>query len=589
MKLIEVLRLCNRLFRPYKWHILVLVVLGFLGAILEGIGINAAIPLLSFLVSGGQPTDFISRSIKSFFDALHITFSFRYLLTFVVILFVTRSISLIAFGYIRGRIAADFLSRESEDVLRKTFAASWPYLLLQKLGYIHSTVVRDVQKTVNLLEVVGQIIQSCTGFLMYLVVALNISPFMTLATVVAGGLLLSIVRPLMRRIQSAGNTMAAVEKEVSHFLSEHILGMKAVKAASAETAALTFGQTLIHSMRDINVKLAFTRALSTSLFQPFSIFFVIILFWLTYKTPGFSLISFAATLYLIQKIFTYLESGQSSLNSINELLPYAKNVEHFKEALTAHAEIIANGTVPFSFSKEITFRDVSLRYQDTIPALQNVNFVISKGETVGLIGPSGAGKTSVADMLLRLFEPTSGKITVDSVPLSNIRMKDWRQKVGYVPQDVFLINATIEENIRFYRPELTYEQIVAASKKANSYNFIMSLQNGFETHIGDRGVMLSGGQRQRLVLTRALAGDPQILILDEATSALDKESEEVIQEALRDLQGRITVVIIAHRLSTIEHADHIVVLEKGKVIEQGTPKELEANTSSYFYRVKHGR
>ncbi len=581
--------LLKRVFRPYVWHIVGLMVLGLLGAVLEGIGINAAIPLLSFLINNGTPTDFISRAIEALFKFLHVAFTFRSLLVLIVGLFLMRAAAAILFGYTRGFITADFQSNESEQMLQKTFYASWPYLLKQKLGYVQGTLVRDVQMTSSLLEVVGQVIQSFTGFAMYLLVALNISPRMTLATLAAGAVLLGIVRPLMRRMQQMADAMATTEKKVAQFLSEHILGMKAVKASGAEDSALAYSHQLFTYLRHLYVKKAFVRALSTSLFQPFSIFFVIILFSISYHSPGFSLVSFAATLYLIQKIFTYLESGQGALNSFSELVPYAQNVLTFKQQLTDHVEVPDDaGKDEFAFSRNIEFKDVSLLYQGEVSALAGVNFTIRHGDTVGLIGPSGAGKTTIADLLLRLFEPSTGAILVDGKPLSGIAVSQWRAHIGYVAQDIFLLNDTIKENIRFYYPDLSDEDIVAAAKQANLYDFIMSLQHGFETVVGDHGVMLSGGQRQRVVLARALARRPSILLLDEATSALDTESEKLIQQAIHDLRGRITVLIIAHRLSTIESSDTVVVLEKGRVIEQGSPKVLGADPSSYFYRVKNG-
>lgn len=583
-------RILWQAFNKYRWHIALLVVLGFLGAILEGIGINATIPLISFLVNHGAPTDFISRTIQSVFSFLHITFTFRYLLALIVGLFISRALATILFGYIRGVITSDFQSNESEEILRKTFHASWPFLLKQKLGFVHNTLVRDIQLTSSLLEVLGQAIQSFTGFLMYLVVALNISPRMTLATLVAGAVLLGIVRPLMRRMQVMADAMSITEKKVSQFLSEHVLGMKAVKASGAEEQSLAYSHSLFAYLRQLYIKKALVRALSTSLFQPFSIFFVIILFTISYRSPDFNLLSFAATLYLIQKIFTYLESGQSALGSMSELVPYARNVLLFKELLTEHTEVrhdAANET--FAFSSKLEFANVSLHYQGEVAALADVSFSIAYGETVGLIGPSGAGKTTIADLLLRLFEPTGGDILVDGTSLSKIDINQWRSRIGYVAQDIFLLNDTIEENIRFYFPDLSHDDIVVAAKQANIYDFVMSLKDGFQTLVGDRGVMLSGGQRQRVVLARALARKPSILLLDEATSALDTESEKLIQHAIYALRGHITVLIIAHRLSTIEKTDRVIVLVKGRVVEQGSPQALEEDTSSYYYRVKHGQ
>jgi ABC-type multidrug transport system fused ATPase/permease subunit len=581
MNILSAFSVIWRTFAHYRRYIAILVVLGFFGAFLEGIGINAAIPLMSFLISGGAPTDFISRAVEAGFGFVRIPFTFRYLLGFVIGLFILRAVAQVLFGYVRGWISAQFLSTKSKSMLRKTLFASWPFLLRQKLGHVQHTLVREVQHAGSLLEVIGQAIQSFTGFFMYLLIALNISVTVTLSALVAGGGLLFIVRPLVRRIHRSVVEMGETEKQLSHFLSENILGMKVIKAGGAEEVTYSYSQKLFNQLRDLQIRLVLIKSFSTSFFQPFAILFVIVLFSVSYKTPGFSFIAFAASLYLIQKVFVYLESGQNAINSMITLLPYVRSLEQFDNLLVEHQEVADKEGEVFSFEHDIRFDAVSLSYQRA-PALVDVSFTIPRGHTVGLIGPSGAGKTTIADLLLRLFEPTAGAILLDGKPLSLVRLNEWRKRIGYVAQDAFLVNDTIEENIRFYYPELSTEDIIAAAKQANIYDFIVELPEGFNTMVGDRGVMLSGGQRQRIVLARALARRPDLLILDEATSALDAESERLIQEAIRNLSGTVTVFIIAHRLSTIEHADTILVIKEGRICEQGSPAELRKNPHSYF-------
>jgi ATP-binding cassette subfamily B protein/subfamily B ATP-binding cassette protein MsbA len=193
---------------------------------------------------------------------------------------------------------------------------------------------------------------------------------------------------------------------------------------------------------------------------------------------------------------------------------------------------------------------------------------------IALIGSSGAGKSTIADLLLGLQEPSAGDINVDGVSLTNLNLAQWLQSIGVVDQEVFLMNASIKENISFANERYSDSDVIMAAKAAYAHDFIQGLQHGYDTVIGDRGHRLSGGQQQRLSLARALLRRPDILILDEATSALDTESERLIQRSLENMAGNQTVLVIAHRLSTIEHANHIVVLEDGALIEQGPPAQL---------------
>lgn len=233
-------------------------------------------------------------------------------------------------------------------------------------------------------------------------------------------------------------------------------------------------------------------------------------------------------------------------------------------------------------SERIEFHRVTLQYRpDELPAVADLSFCMSKGSFTAVVGVSGAGKSSMADLLLRLYEPTSGSVLVDGKDLSSFDVSSWRERLGVVSQELFLFHASIRDNIAFGNPQATAEEIVAAARAAYAEEFIERLAQGYDTVVGDRGYRLSGGQRQRIALARALIRQPDILVLDEATSALDSESERLIQQAMDEQRGLRTVLAIAHRLSTIWHADHILVLEKGRLVEQGTHQQLLANHGPY--------
>jgi ATP-binding cassette subfamily B protein/subfamily B ATP-binding cassette protein MsbA len=234
--------------------------------------------------------------------------------------------------------------------------------------------------------------------------------------------------------------------------------------------------------------------------------------------------------------------------------------------------------------REITFDHVSLRYDDKNDfAVEQLSLTIPKGSMVAFVGASGAGKSSILDVLLKLYNPSAGTIWVDGKDLSQYNEKSWRQRLGVVSQDAIIFNESIEENIRFGNLNATNEQIQAAAKSAGIHEFILHLPAQYQTILGERGYRLSGGERQRISLARALLREPEILILDEATSNLDSHSEHLIQQALEKLQNKTTMIVVAHRLSTIRNADRIFVLEKGKLIQEGTHQELLQRMGRYAY------
>ena len=246
-------------------------------------------------------------------------------------------------------------------------------------------------------------------------------------------------------------------------------------------------------------------------------------------------------------------------------------------------QFVRTGGTPFlSLQDSILMDDVSLRYSpDLSPALRSIHLRIIRGQTVALVGFSGAGKSSIADLLVGLYDPSEGRILIDGIDLRDIDLASWQQRLGVVSQDTFLLNTSIARNIAFGVPQASREDIMEAAAKAQAAGFIENFPEGYDTMIGERGYRLSGGQRQRISLARAILRNPELLILDEATSALDSQSERLVQQAIEQFERQHTVLVIAHRLSTIVKADLICVLSEGRIVERGQHHELLALDGLY--------
>jgi ATP-binding cassette subfamily B protein len=265
-----------------------------------------------------------------------------------------------------------------------------------------------------------------------------------------------------------------------------------------------------------------------------------------------------------------LQEGISGFERFVEIMKIKPSIVDKKDALEIE-----------KVQGKIEFKDVSFSYKENEIVLSDIDLVIKPGQTLALVGPSGAGKTTLCHLIPRFYEVFSGEILIDGINIKDIKLSSLRRNIGLVQQDVFLFTGTIRENILYGKPDATHEEVVQAAKDANIHDFIDSLPDRYDTYVGEKGLKLSGGQKQRISLARAFLKNPPILILDEATSSLDTESEHIIQQALAKLTVGRTVLVIAHRLSTIKNADQIIVLTNQGIVEKGTHKELMDNNNLY--------
>lgn len=552
---------------------------------MEALGIGALIPIFSFVAKDGTISDdFISQAVFRAFSYFNVSLSIYSLLVLVVGLFVSKAFLALIFSFVNTKIMADYEKRMKEKIYKNALSASWSYLLTQKVGYLERMLFTNVSFVSRLFQQIANNILGLTSFLMYAFVAFKLSPNIAFLTFAIGIFVIFVFKPLFIKTKVFADKRKKSEEQINHLINENIVGIKTVKAMGVEKKVRDFAGIFFEKLRDMRVKLSMYKAFGSSFVQLIGFLFISIMFVIFFRRPGFDFAVFIVVMYLIQRIFQYVEKIQGSLYVVSESVPYVTSLIHFEEELVGHKEH-DGGEEKFNFESEIEAKNLHFEYTKERPVLKEVNFKIKKGEMVGMIGPSGAGKTTFVDILLRLFKPQGGEILIDGKNIENVSILDWRKNVGYVSQDIFLKNDTVRENISFYGDNISEEDIKRAAKLANIYDFIKGLPKGFDTMVGERGVLLSAGQRQRIVLARALARNPKILLLDEATSALDNESEKLIKESIDTLKGELTVIVIAHRLSTIMSADKLIAIENGKVVEEGTPQELLKDKSSYFYRV----
>jgi ABC-type multidrug transport system fused ATPase/permease subunit len=451
----------------------------------------------------------------------------------------------------------------------------------QVTGYPAGELASLVDQAGCLSDVVGEFGKAFRAIVLslgYVVVMLLMSVMLTLA-----GLLIFVgiwiaLTSIVRLIKLLAEKEVAAQIDTWRWTIEYLNAPRLLRIFGATNTA---GQTINQARRKQISAMSRSAVINAAVVPVFEVVTVIgagTFLIVGYMFAGETANELVPKLFVFVLVFFRMKPQIKMMNDlrigISKILPRLARVGDFLQTIDKTFSQV-DGMEFSGFDESIEFRNVSFGYSATQnPAVKNLNFSIKKGEMVALVGASGAGKSTVINLLIGLYQPTEGMIIVDGVNLAELRPDSWRSRLGVVDQEVYLFNTSIWENISFGRAELTRNQIKEAARAAHAHEFIEDCEAGYETQIGDRGFRLSGGQQQRIALARALARNPDILLLDEATSALDSVSERQIQNAIDDLQGSQTVVVIAHRLSTVAKADKILVFHNGVIVESGAPRDL---------------
>lgn len=459
----------------------------------------------------------------------------------------------------------------------------------ERKGDIISKVTSDVQvvqfTVTNTLQVV---FKEPLQLFFYIFLLFNISVKLTLFSLLVIPVSAFVIGKIVKRLKQQARAAHESFAKMIGFLDEALGAIKIIKAFNAtERVKDKFNHENVY-YSSINRKMIRRQQLASPVSESLGVLMVTIIVWyggrliLSEADNALEVPDFLAYIAIFSQVMRPAKALTDSFSGIHSGIAAGERVLELidmKPDLTDQAD--AHALV--AFEDRIVFEDVSFQYAEK-PVLNHIHLTIKKGQTIALVGPSGGGKSTLMDLIPRFYDPKSGRILIDGKDYKNLQTESIRSKMGIVNQESILFNDTIYNNIAFGCPDARPEVVEAAARIANAHEFIMQSENGYDTLVGDRGNKLSGGQKQRICIARAVLANPPIMLLDEATSALDTESEKLVQEALNNLMQNRTSVIIAHRLSTIQHADLIVVIDKGEIVETGSHSEL-LNRNGLYKRL----
>jgi subfamily B ATP-binding cassette protein MsbA len=515
--------------------------------------------------------------------------SFRLIVTFagiLVVLIVVKVVFVFAREYLMSSVQHKILMRFRVDLFDTVLMLPVRYFDTQKTGRIMSRITNDVNAMEQSLYLSVEIAQNLVYSLVFATALFFTNWQLTLVTILIFTVSGIISRSFGDRIRAHSRNLMNTLADISAFLQEKINAIRVVKSFTREEHERREFRAKAEANYHHSMKIVRTMAL----LSPTNELFNTVVTSLLVVFTGYLFIQGSMTIESMMYFLLLMISLAKPVKALGEgvarLQKTLVSAQFIFEMLDLEQEKLER-TKPYVEIRKgsVEFKNVSFSYNGEIAALKGITFRVEGGEKVALVGPSGSGKTTLINLIPRFYEWQSGELFIDGHNTRDMNLLDLRSQISIVPQDVMLFSGTVADNIRYGRMEATHDEVLRAATMANAHEFIIRLDKGYDTEVGERGVQLSGGQRQRIAIARAILRDPKILLLDEATSALDTESEMMVQEALdRLLEGR-TSFIIAHRLSTVYRCDRIFVLEKGTIVEEGTHHELVKKDSGLYKRL----
>ncbi len=549
-------------------------------SVTEAFGIVILIPFLGTIGLAGQPGEqgFIVEAAARVAGAVGVELTLPVVLGMFLVLTAVRAATGWQRNVVLAGIAFGFVERVRKQIYAAVARARWEFLLGRRhsdVQHVLTTGMHDIGwSTFEMLHL------TAAAVLVLVQTALVglISPSVCGLAVLAGGTLLLLTQPLVRRSHALGAEMVSARRALHGYATDFLAGLKLAKSYHVEESHVRRFVEAAATVRRSALATTAAKSVARGTLDLSGGAALAMFAWFAVSTAELTLPELLILAAVFVRVLPVLSHMQGHVQQLVHMLPEYAHAQGIYRALQDAAEASAGDDQPLMrLRRGMAVRHVSFAYANTAgaPALADADLDVPAGTLTAIAGPSGAGKTTLADLLLGLIEPAGGEVLVDGVPLTGSNLRRWRRSVAYVPQDSYLFHDTIRANLQWARPEASEADLWRALRLAAA-EFVAALPEGLDTVVGDRGARLSGGERQRIALARALIREPTLLVLDEATSQIDAETERCILTALHSLRGRMTMVVIAHRTALLEGADTIVMLKAGRVVAAGTWNELSA-------------
>lgn len=560
-------------------------------SLIESVGILLLIPLINFsgILNVNMTEGTKLGFVYAFFNQFSMEVGLLLLLTFYISLMVSQALFQRNQQILNTKIQQGFSRQIREETYQALLQSNWNFFIKKRRSDIINIMTTEIGRVTGGVQMFLQFLTSIVFTIIQIALSMYLSFIMTLFVLFFGLLLVLSSRGLVKKSNSLGENTVQLSKKFLGGMTEHFNGIKDIKSNTLEETHLSWFKELNHEMEKNMINIVKVRATSQLIYKVVSAVLISVFVYFSIQFFQAQPTELMIIMLIFSRLWPRLTGIQSSLEQLWTLLPSFHAVGELKNECKNANELdneIFKQIVPLKITRDISFKDVYFSYDKGKSfALNGVDLHFSVNRTTAIVGPSGAGKSTLIDLLMGLNHPDTGEVTVDGRVIGKNDLLPLRKAISYVPQDPYLFNGSIRDNLLLVKSDSSEEEMWEALRFASAAEFVKDLPKGIDTIIGDRGIRLSGGERQRIVLARAIIRKPAILVLDEATSALDTTNERSIQESLDSLKGKMTIIIVAHRLSTIQNADQVIVLEQGKIIQTGGFKQLARDKKGLFNKL----